>query len=149
MLPVEHSSQRMIAAFLDDTVSEPLPELCLRGPKLFTVPTNDKRGFLLPFSLRIVSAHRLSFDDSIHKCHRVSKLHLGSEWRKSRCTPREASMRGGIKFSLSESDSFRTKPISVEEQPAPLHQLPLKPEPDSDRTVCCLCAAKNSTEPKT
>jgi hypothetical protein len=42
----EQSGQRMIAGLLEDAFSEPLPELRLRGPKLFTIATDNQRGFL-------------------------------------------------------------------------------------------------------
>lgn len=43
----ESAGQRAVIGLCNNAVSHPLPKLCLRGPELFAVSTNDARGFLL------------------------------------------------------------------------------------------------------
>ena len=49
VLAVEFARQRLVAGLDHDTVSDPLPKLRLRGPKLPPVATDDQRA--LPFFL--------------------------------------------------------------------------------------------------
>ena len=51
VIPLEHSAQRLFAGFYHDSVSDPLPELRLRGPKLFSIAANDQRCLLSLFLL--------------------------------------------------------------------------------------------------
>ena len=51
VLAFEYSRQRLFARFDDDAFSHPLPELCLSGPELFTVTTNDQRCLLFALLL--------------------------------------------------------------------------------------------------
>ncbi len=41
--------QRLVVSFFDHPFSDPLPELFLSGPKLFPIPANHQRRFLLLF----------------------------------------------------------------------------------------------------
>jgi hypothetical protein len=45
----KHTSQWMILGFDDDTLSSPLPELRLSGPKLARVSADDERSVFLLF----------------------------------------------------------------------------------------------------
>ena len=51
MLAPEETRERLFARLNDDAVTHPLPELRLRRPKLFSIPANHQRGFLLPLLL--------------------------------------------------------------------------------------------------
>ncbi len=60
MFAVKSAGQRIVVGLGDHTVPGPLPELGLRGPKLFPVATDDERCFLFPLFLFIfVGAHLL------------------------------------------------------------------------------------------
>ena len=48
MLARKKTCQRVIVRLDHDSLSDPLPELRLRRPKLFHVAADDERGLLLP-----------------------------------------------------------------------------------------------------
>jgi len=58
-LSIEQSGEGMITGLLEDAFPEPLPELRLRGPKLFAVATDDQRGFLFGL-FRVHGSRRLN-----------------------------------------------------------------------------------------
>lgn len=66
ILPQEQSGQRIILGLDDDAISNPLPELGLRGPKLLPVPAYDKcisfPGLFLRFQLVLFSVFSIHHD---------------------------------------------------------------------------------------
>ena len=66
MLAFERSGQRLFSSFDYDAFSHPLPELCLSGPKLFTVTTNDQRCLLFALLLPDVCYDFHFFDLACH-----------------------------------------------------------------------------------
>ena len=53
MLSSKYPRQRLVISLDHDAFSYPLPELCLRGPKLFTIAA-DYQGRLLLFNLLLL-----------------------------------------------------------------------------------------------
>jgi len=49
MLASKSARKRIIVCFYEATFSGPLPELCLRGPKLLAIAANHQRRFLFLF----------------------------------------------------------------------------------------------------
>jgi len=51
VLASKNSSQRLFSRFNYDAFPHPLPELCLCGPKLLSIATDDQRCFLFALLL--------------------------------------------------------------------------------------------------
>ena len=47
VLPIERAGKWLIACFRYDAFPDPLPKLCLRSPKLFSIAADDQRCSLL------------------------------------------------------------------------------------------------------
>lgn len=57
MLSSKQPGQRLLAGLRHHAFPHPLPELRLRGPKLFSIPAHDERRLLLLFLLFVGLRH--------------------------------------------------------------------------------------------
>lgn len=106
MFTLECARQRLLPGLDHNSLSDPLPELSLRGPELFTVAANDQRRFLSFLALLFLRSHQYSFNRSYeHTSSPACLVLIFAVIREIMLYPEGKPLkRGSVMFSTSVDD---------------------------------------------
>ena len=121
MFPLKGSCQRVIVSLSYDSFSRPLPELCLRRPKLLAITANDQRRLLLSLLFLVLVCTHIFLRTTGYTGALACFVRFEPARNVKHALPRrETSMRGSTRFS---NFGVRVSPFGLAAGPTP-HALP-------------------------